>query len=197
MRLRSLLPVVFASLLAVAACGGRAEAPATPAALARTFTLVDEAGKPAPIDAVLAPTKLTVFLFFTSECPVQKAHDARVRELVALYAPRDVGFVAVASEAGIDLAAERESTRRRALGMPLLEDQGAALADALGVDYSTHVVLVARDRSILYSGAFDSERSHLTDHAVPHLRNALDSALAGRPVTVARAEPLGCPLRKH
>ena len=37
--------------------------------------------------------------------------------------------------------AEREEAKRRGLGVPVLEDRGAALADALGIEYSTHAVV--------------------------------------------------------
>jgi hypothetical protein len=128
---------------------------------------------------------------------VQKAHDARLRDLVAAYAPRGVGFAAVDAETGTDAAADRAELRRRGLSIPLLEDRGAALADALGVEYSTHVVVLAPDRRVLYSGAFDGDRTHLTATGEPYLKEALDAALAGKPVGKARTEPLGCPLRKH
>lgn len=140
---------------------------------------------------------LTVLLFFASDCPVQKAHDGRLRELVAEYEPKGVSFAAVLSETGTDVAADRAEVRRRGFAMPVFEDRGAALADALGVEYSTHVLLLEPSRRVLYSGAFDSERTHLTSAPEAYLRDALDAALAGRAVAKNHVEALGCPLRKH
>ena len=43
-------------------------------------------------------TRLTVLFFFANHCPCQAAHDARLRELYALYHPRGVDMFAVDSE---------------------------------------------------------------------------------------------------
>ena len=120
-----------------------------------------------------------------------------MRETVAKYAPKGVAFYAVASEVGVDLAAERAEAKRRAIGMPLLHDKNAALADALKVEYSTHVVLLEPNRAIRYTGGEDSERVHLTPGGTLHLERALDAVLAGKEPPLTTSEPLGCPLRKH
>ncbi|MFO0735538.1 MAG: redoxin domain-containing protein [Labilithrix sp.] len=173
-------------------------APKTASApLAGSFTLLGEANDPQPLDQLLARSPHSVFLFFTSDCPVQKAHDERMRATVAKYKDKGVAFYAVQSEAGTDIAAERAEAQRRQIGMPLLQDKGGAFADALGVEYSTHVVLLESNRAIRYSGAEDSERVHTGGGVTPYLEQALDAVLAGKDPPVARAEPLGCPLRKH
>ncbi len=191
------LPLVLCALLA-SACGSRAGAPSTaaPVTVASATVLRSDTGEVALTDLV-KKAPYTVLLFFSADCPVQKAHDARLRELVATYRPRGVAFAAIASEEGPDLGRLREELAKRALEMPLFEDRGAVLADALGVEYTTHVVLLDGERHVLYSGGIDSERTHTTDHAEPHLRNALEAVLAGKAVTKPRVEPLGCPLLKH
>ncbi len=167
------------------------------APLAGNFTLLGETNEAEPLDALLAKSPHSVFLFFTAECPVQKAHDERMRAIVAKYKDKGVAFYAVQSEAGTDIAAERAEAARRQIGMPLLQDKGAAFADALGVEYSTHVVVLEPNRVIRYSGAEDSERVRGTGTFTPYLEQALDAVLAGQEPKVAKAEPLGCPLRKH
>lgn len=161
------------------------------------FTLVDEANQPESLDAVLAKSRYSVFLFYTSECPVQKAHDARMRDTIAKYAGKGVAFYAVDSEVGADMNAERTDAKTRAIGMPVLQDPNAAFADALGVEYSTHVVLMEPSRQIRYSGGEDSERVHITPGGTRYLERALDAVLAGKDPPESKAEALGCPLRKH
>ncbi len=200
------LPLVTSLLLAllaatpIAACGGAS----SPAAVTVTSTtapaslsLRDEAGKDESLSERASRAPLTVLLFFSSDCPVQKAHDARIRELVDAYGPRGVAFSAVVSEVGADVAAERAAAKQRGLGVPVLEDKDAALADALDVEYSTHAVVLDRERRVLYTGGIDSDRTHLSPKSSRWLANALDEALAGKPVSRAKTEPLGCPLRKH
>jgi hypothetical protein len=187
---------LLASLVANGfACAGKAGPPPKTATAPEVVLHSDSAD--APLDELVHRGRLTVLLFFSAECPVQKAHDARTRELASLYEAKGVTFAAVVSEAGANLAGERDDARRRGLTMPVLEDRGATLADALGVEYSTHVVLLDRDRRVLYSGAVDADRTHLTDTSERYLRDAIEATLSGGPVKQPRVEALGCPLRKH
>lgn len=151
----------------------------------------------ASLETLAARSPHTVLVFFSSECPVQKAHDAALRDLFATYRARGVTFAAVVSEVGVDVAAEREEAKRRLPGFVVLEDKDAALADALGVEYSTHSVILDRERHVLYSGGIDSERTHRSPSTTPWLKLALDATLSGAAVAKGKTEPLGCPLRKH
>ncbi len=192
--------LLLASLL-LTSCRAPTEAarpPTTsgPTKIASPAPLVGEEGT-LSVGELAKRAPFTVLLFFSADCPVQKAHDPRIREIVATYRTRGVAFAAIASEEGTDAARLRDEVKKRALEMPLFEDRGALLADALGVEYTTHVVVLDAERRIHYSGAIDSERTHLTPRGEPHLRNALDAVLEGKPVAKPRVEPLGCPLLKH
>lgn len=186
---------IASTLALLLGCGGSA-APARSVASVPDVVLHDAAAD-APLAELVKRRPLTVLVFYAPDCPVQKAHDARLRELVATYEVKGVTFAAVLSEAGADVAEERAEVIRRGLAIPVLEDRGAVLADALGVEYSTHSVLLDGSRKVLYSGALDGERTHLTDKGEPYLKIAIDDAIAGRPVAKAKVEPLGCPLKKH
>lgn len=202
---RSSLGSVFVIAACMGGCGGAGAAGAsgdtTPKSAASvtsaptTLPLQGESGAQ-PLGEVVGKQPYTVLLFFTAECPVQKAHDLRTRELVDAYGSKGVAFVAVVSEVGADLPATREDVKKRALGLPVFEDKDAALANALGVEYSTHAVLLEKDARILYSGAFDGDRVRLTDSSEKYLKNAIDAALAGKAPPKARTEALGCALRK-
>lgn len=195
---RALLRTVFLSLSLAAPLGcARATTPGAPSSVVAPDVLLRGEASEEKLDAIVGKRPLTVLLFFTAECPVQKAHDPRVREIVATYEPKGVTFAAIGSEAGADIAHERDEVKARALGMPLYEDRGGALADALGVEYSTHVVLIDARRRVLYSGGVDADRTHMKTSSARYLTSAIDDALAGRPVQTPRTEPLGCPIRKH
>jgi peroxiredoxin len=186
--------------LFISACGSgagvKSATTSTPAPV--TVALRDDSGHEDTLGSRVAQSKLTVLFFFSSDCPVQKAHDARIRELAAAYRERGVAFYAVISEVGADLPAERQAAKERGIAFPVLEDRGAALADKLGVEYSTHSVVIDHDGAVLYSsGGIDSDRTHLSAGSEQWLKRALDAATAGRPVEKVKTEPLGCPLRKH
>lgn len=190
MHTKSILLLVCALASPALACGRAASPPAGQAVLA------DERGEET-LAARASHAPLTVLVFFSPDCPVQKAHDGRLRELSERYGPRGVAFAAVVSEPGSDMSTVRAEARRRGLAMPVLEDRGAAVADALGVEFSTHAVVLDHDGRAIYSGAIDSDRTHLREDAQPYLARALEEALAGKPVAKARTEPLGCPLAKR
>lgn len=78
----------------------------------------------------------------------------------------------------------------------LLDDSGSA-ARAFGARTASHSYLVSPEGRLLYGGAIDSIASTRAEDiplAVPHLRNALTAALAGRPVPVGLTRPYGCNL---
>jgi peroxiredoxin len=179
----------FAALaLALAACAPAAAPPRSIPERAllgtdgQTHLLVDPAAR------------VTVIEFFSAHCPCQAEHDARLRDLAAAYTPRGVAFVAVDSERGAGVEADRAQAERRGYPYPILVDPGGAVARALRAEFATFTVVVDRDRRVLFAGGIDSDRSHTTDDAIPYLRDALDDALAGRPVRHTDAKALGCAL---
>lgn len=186
---------IVASVSLVLACGRPPSRPISE--LPADVSLRDESGHDELVRDQAARAKLYVLLFFSADCPVVRAHDERIREMLKTYGPRGIAFSAVLSEVDADPKKERASLAERQLRLPLLEDRNAALADALGVEFSTHAVVLDREGHVLYSGALDSDRTHLTKDADRWLERALDAALDGRPAEKAKTEPLGCPLRKH
>lgn len=182
---------VFALAL-LGACGGGAAAPRGEGAAAIALT---SDGRPSRVGDLVAGQALTVFFFIAPQCPVQKAHEARLRALVDAYRDRGVAFGAVSSEVDADPEQDRALAAR--LGVPLYHDRGAKLADAVEAEYSTHTVLFDRGGRLLYSGGFDSERTRMTDDAEPYAKAALDAALAGAAIAKPKTEALGCPLRKR
>ena len=138
--------------------------------------------------------KLTVVEFFSAHCPCQAAHDGRLRELARAYAARGVRFVAVDSEHGATSARDGAEASRRGYPYPIVLDPGGALARELGAEYATYSVVLDAGGRVLYAGGLDSDRSHLTEGAESYVQNALDDALAGRPVRRPEGKTLGCAL---
>ncbi len=150
-----------------------------------------------PASYVDANAKVTVLEFFSAHCPCQAQHDGRLRELYARYAPRGAAFRAVSSEESIDRAGEAAEAAARRYPFPLVHDEGGQLARTLGADYATYTVVVDPRGRVLYRGGIDSDKRDLHEDARTYLANALDDALAGRPVRVPEAKTLGCALQVH
>jgi hypothetical protein len=142
----------------------------------------------------LRESPLSVLVFFSPSCAYQTAHDARLAALAEAYGPQGVAFFAIDSESTGSLDRDRAEAARRRYPFPILRDDGGVLARAVGARYSTASVVAARDGRVLYEGAIDSDGLHLHADAQPYLRDAIESALAGRPPKVMRSEAPGCAL---
>jgi hypothetical protein len=143
---------------------------------------------------VSASAKVTVIEFFSADCPVQKAHDARLKELGSLR-EQGVQVLLVDSEAGASLARDATEASARGYPFPILIDDRARMAEALGVRFSTTTLLVDSEGHIRYRGGIDGDQGHLRPNTRFVLREAVESMLAGKNPDPAETKPLGCILR--
>jgi peroxiredoxin len=189
---------LLALAAAIAGCAPPSPAvPATRPAPIPDLALPGSDGAPHRLADLVRAAPLTIIVFFSADCPCQRAHDARLRDLFAAYRPRGVDLVAVDSEATAAPAADRDEARARGYAFPLLSDPGGAVADALGAVYATYAVVIDAGGRVRYRGGIDSDRSHVTPDAAPWLRDALDRLLAGREPDPAETTSLGCALRRR
>ena len=133
----------------------------------------------------------TVFLFFSTECPLANVYLPRIQQLEADYYSRGVRLFLVDAHAADTLPRLREYVKGRKLEIPVVKDAEAVLAQRLGATRTPEAVVVDRDGRTIYQGRID-------DHKDPnlvrkhYLTEALDAALAGRAVSTARTEGEGC-----
>jgi peroxiredoxin len=171
---------------------------ASPSCAARPPRSIPEIALPGTDGAVHAlvdpGARLTVIVFFSARCPCQAQHDARLRELASAYSERGVAFVAVDSEVDAGLARDHDEAARRGYAFPILVDAGGSVARALHAEYATYTLIVDREARVVYVGGIDSDKRHLTSGATPYLRDALDDALAAKPLRRAEGKTLGCAL---
>lgn len=139
---------------------------------------------------------LTVAVFIAADCPCLDAHLERIRALATSYGARGVQFVAIDSEVGGTPARAAEAGKTLRLPFPVLVDERAELADAVGAEFATYTVVVDREARVLYRGGIDSDKRKLHGDATPYVADALEDALAGRPVRRSEGRALGCSLRK-
>jgi len=137
---------------------------------------------------------LTVLVFFSATCPCQAAHDERLRSIAADYAGRGVAMLAVDSEVDAKVERDRAEAARRRYPFPVVVDHGGVMARAYQAEFATYTVLMDREGDVLYRGGIDSDKRHLHPDATAFLREALDDALAGRPVRRPEGRTLGCAL---
>jgi peroxiredoxin len=139
--------------------------------------------------------RLTVLFFFADHCPYQEAHDARLRELYAIYHPRGVDVFAVDSETQATPDRDAVEANKRGYPFPILLDRGGALARRVGAEYATEAFVLDAESVVRYHGGIDSDERTLHADATPFLRDALDDLLAARPLRRAESQVLGCALQ--
>jgi peroxiredoxin len=143
----------------------------------------------------LMSPRATVLVFFSSHCPCMRAHDARLVALANDYAARGVAFYAVDSEVNATTDTDAREAAARGYPFPILVDDQARVARALGADYATYSVVLDARGDVVYRGGLDSDHTHLSASPAAYLRDALDDVVAGHAVRRAKTEPLGCALR--
>lgn len=120
------------------------------------------------------------------------------------YTGRDVIWLSVISSAtGRQGNAPRDRmnallAKRGAAQTAVLLDSDGAMGQAYGARVTPQAVVVNPDGLIVYTGALDDQPKATEEslpRAVNYVAQALDEALAGQVVSVARTEPYGCEVR--
>jgi peroxiredoxin len=163
---------------------------------APAFQLPATDGKTYGLDDFAADPVLVVF-FTCNHCPYVTGSDESTRRTVEKFAPRGVRFVAINSNSQNTYAEDdfpHMVTRMREEKFPwvYLHDATQDVARAYGALRTPHFYVFDRERRLVYTGrAVDNPRRAET--AKTHdLERALEELLAGKPVSVAVTNPIGC-----
>src|SRR5882724_1051997 len=175
-------------------------------------------GSPAPDFALpgvdgkthkLAEYSVSPFLaivFTCNHCPTAQLYEDRIKRLAADYRGKGVALVAiqpndpnalrvdemVMSDMSDSLEEMKIRAAYRHFNFPYLYDGATqSVAEAYGPKATPHIFIFDKDRKLRYEGRVDdNQREPLVK--VTDARNALDSLVAGRPVTVAHTAVFGC-----
>jgi peroxiredoxin len=147
--------------------------------------------------------KIVVLEWVNFDCPFVKKHysSKNMQKLQADYTGKEVVWLTVNSSAegkqgylepsklGEKTAAEGSKATA------VIVDSDGAIGKAYAAKVTPHMMIIAKDGTLAYSGAIDSKSS--TDaadieSADPIFANALDAVIAGKEVTNAKNQPYGC-----
>ncbi len=147
-----------------------------------------------------ASAKAIVVVFWCNHCPYVQAWESRMVELGREYGPKGVRFFLINSNDARAYPADApEAMARRArehgYPFPYLVDESQAVARAYGALVTPHVFVFDGQRRLVFQGRIDD--AHDRPHAVRHryLKEALEAALAGRPVPTPETSVLGCSVK--
>lgn len=155
----------------------------------RTVKLADYAEKP-----------FLVVTFWCNHCPYVQAWEGRMMDLARSYAPKGVGFVLINSNdetAYPDDSMPKmiERARSKQYPIPYLRDESQEVAHEYGALVTPHPMLFDRTRRLLFQGRIDDSHAEPSRVKERFLAQALDSAIAGRPIARPELAVLGCSVK--
>lgn len=169
--------------------GAQAPSFSLPATDGKTYSLND-----------FAKYKALVTFFTCNHCPYVIGSDEVTRKTVEKYQSQGVAFVAINSNSQTTYpedSFEHMVTRMNTHKFPwvYLHDKSQAVARAYGALCTPHFFVFDEKRELIYTGrAVDNPRD-TSKMSVNDLERTLDEYLAGKPVTTARTNPLGCNIK--
>ena len=191
--------ITLVALFAMAIATPRAntaDLPAPPAigAIIDDFTLPDADGKDHTLTS-LEGKNGTVLIFVATKCPVSNAYNERMEKLAQDYKAKGINVVGINSNVA-ELAAEvKTHAATNKLSFPILKDMGNKIADRLGATVTPEAFFLDAGNKLMYRGRIDNARDTSQVNA-NDLRDALDAALAGKPIAKTTATAFGCTIKR-
>ena len=187
-----LLVLVF--VIADVAFAGEIPNPPAIGATIDEFTLPDVNGTEHSLKS-LAGKNGTVLLFIAVQCPVSNAYNERMEKLAEDYKAKGIAVIGINSNVAEDAAAVKAHAAEHKLAFPILKDPGNKIADKLGATVTPEAYFIDANNKLLYHGRIDNSRNPAQIEN-SDLRNALDAALADKPVDKTEAKAFGCTIKR-
>lgn len=165
-------------------------------ARAPSFALPATDGKTYRLESFSDAAVLVVF-FTCNHCPYVQGSDETTRKTVEKFAPRGVAFAAINSNSeqtheDDDFPHMVDRMKQYTFPWVYLRDESQAAARAYGALRTPHFFVFNRDRTLVYTGRAVDNPKDTSKMTVNDLDNALEDAIASRPVGVSVTNPIGC-----
>jgi len=144
-----------------------------------------------------APSKkIALHLFVLVDCPISRRLAPEFRRICADYSPRGVACTLVFVDPDTTPQQARKHRKDFSLdSIPFVIDSRHELVRRAGATVTPEAAVFDAAFKLLYLGRIDDSHASWTRSRPPtrhDLRDALDAALAGRPVPRPRTEAIGC-----
>ncbi|MCI4345538.1 MAG: thioredoxin family protein [Thermoplasmata archaeon] len=139
-------------------------------------------------------------IFSCNHCPYVRAWEDRMIAIDRKYRSKGVATVLINSNETVhhpddDFASMVARSKEKGYPFPYLRDDSQEVAHAYGALVTPHPMLFGPDRSLLFQGRIDDQHDHPERVRERYLEEALDAALAGRPVPRPELPVLGCSVK--
>ena len=191
------LAALFVITAAVISGSGRSnEVPAPPAigATIDEFSLPDVNGQEHSLKTLKGKNG-TVLIFIAVQCPVSNAYNDRMEKLAQDYKEKGISVIGINANSTEDAAAVKAHATEKHLTFTILKDAGNKIADRLGAARTPEAYFLDANNKLLYHGRIDNSQNPDAIES-NDLRQALDSALAGKPVEKPEAKAFGCSIKR-
>lgn len=141
--------------------------------------------------------KITMFHFWSAECPFVVRYNDRLNKIASDYAPKGVNVVGINSN--VDETAEQTIAEldKRAITYSILMDTNHQVADLFGAVTTPHVFIVDQGGTLVYRGAVDDQGwSEDNQPTKSYVNEVLDALLAGKPSPHAETKSVGCTVKR-
>jgi peroxiredoxin len=144
----------------------------------------------------LGDASAVVLITQANSCPVSRNTSAAVQALQDQYASKGVEFFMLNSTPTDKREAVIAEAKAYGYNVPILLDTNQLVGEQLGVTRTAEAIVIdPKTWKIVYRGPIDDRVTYERQKAAAEhtwAKDALDAQLAGKPVTVARQEAVGC-----
>lgn len=164
--------------------------------LAPAFRLPATDGKTYGLED-FTPARVLVVFFTCNHCPYVTGSDEITRQTAERFAGQGVQFVGINANSERTYAEDSfphmvERMKRHRFPWLYLRDESQDVARAYGALRTPHFYVFDAGRRLVYTGRGVDNPRDPSRVTVNNLSNALEDAVAGRPVRTPRTNPIGC-----
>jgi peroxiredoxin len=141
-----------------------------------------------------------VVVFSCNHCPYAQAWEGRLIELQREFADQGLRMVLINSNETENYPEDRmermvERARQKNYPFPYLRDDSQETAHAYGALVTPHPMLFDSKRRLLFQGRIDDNHERPDHVKHRYLRDAIEAAMAGRPIEAPELPVLGCSVK--
>lgn len=140
--------------------------------------------------------KALLLVFISHDCPIANSYAPELQRIAREYAARGLKTYLVHTDATLTAADAAKHAKEFGYELPVLLDGDCKLALASGATITPEAALYDGANTLKYLGRIDDRyldyRKKRAEPTRRDLREALEETLAGKAVSVPRAEAVGC-----
>lgn len=135
----------------------------------------------------------TVLLFLSAHCPCSMSHEPIIKKLAEDF--KGFRFFAIHSNQNETEDETKKHFIQANLGFPILQDEGAEIADHFGALKTPHSFILNSQGQIVFQGGID-ESQNAENAKKPYLRWALEALSHGQLPPESKVRTLGCIIQR-